>query len=126
MSRELTFISSTSRPFGIAALIAGVNALGEPHLFKTDPSGNYQSWKAAATGRNSKSVQEFLEKHYVAHADEDATIKLTLKALQQVVEGGAKNVEIAVLRSRMPVEVQGDKVVEKFCVEIKAEVEDEE
>ena len=114
------------RPFGIAALIAGVNSDGEPQLFKTDPSGNYQSWKATATGRNSRSVQEFLEKHYDASAGDDAMIKLALKALQQVVEGGAKNVEIAVLRPRTPVELLGYKTVERFYVDIKAEAEDDE
>ena len=124
--RNNTSLFSLPRPFGIAALIAGVNADGEPQLFKTDPSGNYQSWKAAATGRNSKSVQEFLEKHYDGAVDETNAIKLALKALQQVVEGGAKNVEIAVLRPEMPVELLDDNAVEKLCVEIEAEADDDE
>ncbi len=86
------------RPFGLSTLIAGFSPEGKPQLFHTDPSGTYSQWKANATGRNAKSVREWLEKHYEELSGEDA-IKFTLKALLEVVEPNSKNIEIAVIRS---------------------------
>ena len=61
---------------------------GTPNLYLTDPSGTYHAWKANATGRSAKTVQEFLEKNYSAEAVETqaGAIKLAIKAL---LEGSA-------------------------------------
>jgi len=92
---------------------------GTPRLFQTDPSGIYSEWVANAIGRNSKTVKEFLEKHYpgirrsqkedaegeeqekedtemltVEDFNDQATIKLTIRALMEVVES-PKNITIA-------------------------------
>ena len=59
--------------------------------------GVYHSWKANATGRNNKSVLEFLEKNYTDASVEsnESTIKLAIKALLEVVPG--KNLEVTVM-----------------------------
>jgi 20S proteasome alpha/beta subunit len=44
------------RPFGISALIAGIDNQGKPRLYYTDPSGSFSEWKANSCGRNSKQV----------------------------------------------------------------------
>lgn len=44
--------------------IAGIDPVGKPRLFYTDPSGSFSEWKAHSCGRNSKQVTEYLEKHY--------------------------------------------------------------
>ena len=86
------------RPFGISTLVVGFDLdTNTPHLYKTDPSGAYSAWKAAATGRSSKSVREYLEKHYDQDADDEETIKLAVKALLEVVDSG-KNIDICVVR----------------------------
>ncbi|XP_062103180.1 proteasome subunit alpha type-7-like [Humulus lupulus] len=54
------------RPFGFSTLIIGF-----------DP---YTAWKANATGRNSNSLREFLEKNYKEIAGQE-TIKLAIRAL---------------------------------------------
>ncbi|KAH6582567.1 hypothetical protein BASA61_008466 [Batrachochytrium salamandrivorans] len=56
------------RPFGISTLIIG-----------------------------SKTVREFLEKHYKEDMSRDEAVKLTIKSLLEVVQTGAKNIEIAVM-----------------------------
>jgi len=92
--------SNGRRPFGISAIIAGFDSDGSPRLFQTEPSGTFYEWKANSTGRNSKTVREYLEKHYSAEevSDERKTLKLALKALSEVVQSGAQNIEIACMR----------------------------
>ncbi|KAL2919525.1 Proteasome subunit alpha type-4 [Polyrhizophydium stewartii] len=85
------------RPFGISTLIMGFDADRVPKLFQTDPSGVYSAWKANAIGRSSKTVREFLEKNYKEDMTRDETIKLAIKSLLEVVQTGAKNIEIAVM-----------------------------
>jgi 20S proteasome subunit alpha 4 len=52
----------------------------KPALYQTDPSGTFSAWKANATGRNSNSMREFLEKNYKETSGKE-TIKLAIRAL---------------------------------------------
>ncbi|ETN76673.1 multicatalytic endopeptidase [Necator americanus] len=93
------------RPFGISMLIGGFDFDGHPRLFKTEPSGAYYEYLANSTGRGEKPVREYLEEHYGDDTikDEASTLKLVVKALSQVVQSGAQNIEIAVMkRSDVP------------------------
>ena len=53
--------------------------------------------QANAIGRSSKTVREFLEKNYKEDLSRDDCIKLTVKSLLEVVQTGAKNIEISVM-----------------------------
>jgi 20S proteasome subunit alpha 4 len=53
--------------------------------------------KANAIGRSSKTVREFLEKNHKDDMTRDESIKLTVKSLLEVVQTGAKNIEISVM-----------------------------
>jgi len=88
------------RPFGISMLIGGFDYDGTPRLFKTEPSGAYYEYMANSTGRGEKPVREYLEQHYSPEtvANEAAVLKLVVKALSQVVQSGAQNIEIAVMK----------------------------
>lgn len=117
--------SNGRRPFGISVLIAGFDEDGTPRLFQTDPSGVYHEWKANATGRNAKTVREFLEKSYtneIAGSDE-ATIKLAIKALLEVVQG--KNLEVAIMRKGEKMKMIDQEGIEKYVNEIEKEKEEE-
>jgi len=111
------------RPFGISTLITGFDTDGSPHLYQTDPSGTFSAWKANAIGRNDKTVREYLEKHHSEDTkSEDSCVKLAAQALLEVVESGAKNIEIAVMRKDGMVTI-GAEDVNKLCKEIQEEKE---
>ena len=58
-----------------------------------------QTLKANAIGgRNEKAVKEYLEKNWTADMAETDAVQLTVKALLEVVDSGAKNMEIAIMR----------------------------
>ena len=83
------------RPFGLSTLICGFDK-GTPQLFQTDPSGTFSAWKANAIGRQAKTVREFLEKNY---DEEQNAKKLAIRSLMEVVESGAKNIEITLVQA---------------------------
>merc|ERR1712125_150307 len=88
------------RPFGIATLFCGVSSKsGAPELYQTDPAGTHSRWKAQVIGgRNAKSLREFLEKQYQDGMEESACVRLAVQALLEVVDSGAKTMEICVVR----------------------------
>lgn len=90
------------RPFGIGVLLGGFNSDGKPALFQTDPAGTYYGWKAAAIGKNGKTVQDFLEKKHTPDMDETSAKKLAIKALLEVTEANVSNVECVILRKSGP------------------------
>jgi len=112
------------RPFGISTLVIGFDD-GKPRLFQTDPSGTHAEWKANATGRNSKTVREFLEKNYQDNMNDDDAIKLAIKALLETVEGTSKNLDIAVMRGDQKLTFLSDDEVDKIVKVIEEEKEEQ-
>ena len=91
------------RPFGVASLIAGVagdqSDPDKPLLYQTDPAGTHSRWKAQVVGgRNAKSLREFLEKQYHDNLTQDECVRLAVQALLEVVDSGAKTMEICVIQ----------------------------
>ena len=109
------------RPYGVSMLIAGVGADGAPQLWSSDPSGVYSAWKAAAVGRSSKTLMEMLEKQYEEGCSGDAALKLAARALLEVVESGAKSLEVAVMRQGAPLEMVSEARLEALAAEIERE-----
>ena len=94
------------RPFGISTLIVGFDPYDKiPKLYQTEPSGIYSAWKANAIGRSSKTVREFLERNYTDDMDKDGCVRLAIKSLLEVVQTGAKNIEIVVIQPGQPIKV---------------------
>lgn len=56
-----------------------------------------ENTQANAIGRSSKTVREFLEKAWKADMTQDESIKLAVKSLLEVVQTGAKNIDLAVM-----------------------------
>ncbi|VEU19522.1 DEKNAAC100176 [Brettanomyces naardenensis] len=121
--------SGGTRPFGISTLIAGFDPNDKtPRLYQTEPSGIYSAWKANAIGRSSKTVREFLEKNYEKEKDlsDEETIKLSIKGLLEVVQTGAKNIEISIIKpeeTRSMTNEEIEKIVKEIEDEKAAEAE---
>jgi 20S proteasome subunit alpha 3 len=52
------------RPFGVSMLFAGWDAIHGFQLYQSDPSGNYNGWKATCIGANEKSATSLLKQEY--------------------------------------------------------------
>lgn len=89
-------------------------------LYQTDPSGICTAWKANAIGRNSKTVREFLEKHYAETSGKE-TLKLAVKALLETVEAGSKSLELAVMERGTGLRLLKDEEVDLIIKEIEEE-----
>jgi len=53
-----------ARPFGCALLIAGIDRVNGPLLYKTDPSGNYTRFKACSIGSGGANGMLTLQEQY--------------------------------------------------------------
>jgi 20S proteasome subunit alpha 4 len=121
------------RPFGIATLVAGVNDDDNgkrPFLYQTDPAGTHSRWKAQVIGgRNAKSLREFLEKQYQDLTEDDLTeqkcVRLAVQALSEVVDSGAKTMEVCVIRTGGVKEMLKEETVQVVVDEIEAEQQEE-
>ena len=83
--------------------------------------------QANATGRNAKTVREFLEKNYTLEdmEDEEKVIKLAIKALLEVVQSGSKNLELAIMRRGEPLKMLEVDEIEKHVAAVEKEKEEE-
>lgn len=113
------------RPFGVSSLIAGFDPDGKPQLFKTEPSGAYSSWKAASTGKGDKTIREFLETAYEPDLSDEKAVKLAVRALLDIVDGGSKSIEIVLLTADAPAETLSEEKLEEISRVIEKEKEDE-
>ncbi|XP_065187067.1 proteasome subunit alpha type-7-like [Sycon ciliatum] len=116
-----------ARPFGLSTLIMGFDQDGSPHLFQTDPAGSYYEWKAAVLGSSSKTVQEYLEKHYTDDVaeDDEAVVRLAVRSLLEVVQSGSKNVELAIMKRGQSMQYMAADEIDRHITEIEKEKEAE-
>eukprot|EP00731_Ephydatia_muelleri_P026823 Em0018g923a len=110
---------SGARPFGVSFLVVGFDQ-GTPKLYQTEPAGTYHEWKANATGRNAKTVREFLEKYYTEESTQtrDEAIILAVRGLLEVVQSGSKNIELAVMEKGKKIEFLDTDQIEKYIQHI--------
>lgn len=113
------------RPFGCTFLVAGFDPDGSPQLYKTEPSGTYSAWKAATTGKGEKTISEYLENAYQPDLDDGAAVKMAVRALLDVADGGTKNLEVVVVCENAPFEYLTEEKLENLAKEIEKEKEAE-
>jgi len=114
----------------LATLIGGWHPhLADPQnvqMFQTLPSGIYTEWKANAIGRKDKMLNEFLEKHYKSSMSEEQGIKLAVKCLLEVVEHGAKNIDIGILSTGKKLRKLSEEEVNALVEQIQREEEEDD
>jgi hypothetical protein len=81
----------------------------------------YAVRQANAIGRSSKTVREFLEKNHKDDMSREESIKLAIKSLLEVVQTGAKNIEITVMERYGEVTVSSWLVHPRFTVLINSQ-----
>jgi len=57
-----------SRPYGVGLLVVGADQTG-PHLYETQPSGQYFEYLGMAIGARSQAGRTYLEKHFEEFAE---------------------------------------------------------
>ena len=70
-------------------------------------------------------MREFLERNHKDEMDREDTIKLTVKSLLEVVQTGAKNIEIAIMAPGKTIEMLPVEDIESYVKSIEAEKQEE-
>jgi 20S proteasome subunit alpha 6 len=80
--------SYVRRPYGVGLLVAAFDQTG-PHLYVTEPSGNYFEYMAMAIGSRSQTSRTYLEREFETFptASLDDLIKHALRALASTLSG---------------------------------------
>jgi 20S proteasome subunit alpha 6 len=120
--------SYVRRPYGVGLLVASCDQTG-PHLYITEPSGNYFEYVAMAIGSRSQTSRTYLEKEYenFANCSVDDLIKHGLKSLASSLAGDteldAKSASIAVVGINKPFEIIEGPSLQRYLDEIAVEQE---
>lgn len=73
-----------ARPFGVVMMVAGIKK-DTPHLYTTDVTGNFFSYKANAIGENDEKIREILRKDYSENSTIDDNIKFAIKIFKEIL-----------------------------------------
>jgi len=79
-------------------------------------------WKASAIGKKSKELREFLEKKYADGLNQQATMRLAIETLLEVVES-EKNIELCIVKAGNISEMVSEERIQAVVREIVAEKE---
>lgn len=71
-------------------------------------------------------MREFLERNHKDDMDRETTISLTVKSLLEVVQTGAKNIEIAIMLPGKTIEMLPSEQIEQYVKTIEAEKQEEQ
>jgi len=102
--------SYVRRPYGVGLLVATYDQTG-PHLFQTQPSGEYYECQAMAIGSRSQTSKTYLEREFGSfpECNLDDLIKHALKALSVSLAGevelDTKSVSISIVGVDRPFEI---------------------
>lgn len=109
------------RPFGLSTFLTGF-VDGTPALYQTEPSGAVGQWKASAIGKKSKELREFLEGKYEQGMNQQASMRLAIETLLEVVES-EKNIELCIVKAGNVSEMVSEARIQAVVAEITAEKE---
>jgi 20S proteasome subunit alpha 6 len=116
------------RPYGVGLLVASCDQTG-PHLFVTEPSGNYLEYYSMAIGSRSQTSRTYLEREFESFADAslDDLIKHAVKALAASLSGDSeldvKSAAVAVVGVDVPFKQLEGASLQRYLDEITTEQE---
>jgi 20S proteasome subunit alpha 6 len=118
--------SYVRRPYGVGLLVASYDQTG-PHLYVTEPSGNYFEYVAMAIGSRSQTSRTYLEREFESFQDctLDELIKHALKALATSLAGDSeldvKTASIAVVGVDRSFEIIEGAPLQRYLDEIEVD-----
>lgn len=117
------------RPYGVGLLVIGQDKTG-PHLFQTQPTGNFWEYKAQAMGARSQGAKTYLEKHFETfdNLSLDELIRHALLALKAAAPKGltTKNTSIAFVGADTPFTILDDDATRPYVSQVADDEEGKE
>jgi len=95
---------------------------GKPALYLTEPSGACTQWKGNAIGRNASTLREFMEKNYKEDLNKDATVRLAVETLLEVVEG-SEHLDVCLMHDNGKIDMVDEDKLAAIYTELKEEKE---
>lgn len=83
----------SSRPFGVSFMYAGFDEVRGFQLYCSDPSGNFGSWKAHATGKGSVNAISTLKGDYQQDCSVKEALVLAAKVLAKSMDTTTPNAD---------------------------------
>jgi proteasome alpha subunit len=87
--QQLCTQRSWIRPFGVSLIFGGVDKMG-PKVFRTDPSGACQGYKAVSIGAGGETASKILEEEYRDNITLVEAVRLAVKSLSKALEVGIR------------------------------------
>jgi 20S proteasome subunit alpha 6 len=118
--------SYVRRPYGVGLLVGTYDQTG-PHLYLTEPSGNYFEYYAMAIGSRSQTSRTYLEKEFdgFANCSVDELIKHALKALAASLAGDSdltsSNASIAVVGANHSLQIIEGADIQRYLDAVEVE-----
>ena len=115
------------RPYGVGLLVATYDQTG-PHLYSTEPSGDYYEYIAMAIGSRSQTSRTYLEREFenFGACSLEELIKHALKALASSMsadtELDTKSASIAIVGKDTPFEIIEGPPLQRYLDEIEIEI----
>merc|ERR1712087_507765 len=124
--------SSQGRPFGVGLLVIGYDKKG-PHLYETDPAGNYFEYFAHSIGARNQAAKTYLEKKYESFAKESMQqlIQHGVNALKETVRTrdlklSVDNVSVMVVGVDMDLRHLNDEQLQPFVDKVEGDNDDDD
>jgi proteasome alpha subunit len=103
-----------ARPYGVSFLLAGVNK-NSAHLFSSDVTGNFFTYKANAIGENDEKIKEILRSDYKEDMGVEQGLTFCMKVFKQIL---GKNYDLSRFEAAY-IKIKDEKIVKVTGEELK-------
>ena len=124
--------TSQGRPFGVGLLVIGYDVKG-PHLYETDPAGNYFEYFAHSIGARNQAAKTYLEKKYEEFKEisSDELIQHGVNALKETVRTRdlrltTDNVSVMCVGNDMDIKHLNDDELQPFIDKVEGDGNDDD